>query len=84
MQVQLIKKTEVTLYKKDGLVLSLTPEQKLLHNITGGEMIQMNSEEIITRWYNIKRKKDIDTLFWDFIKNNKIEDWNNYYTIITK
>jgi hypothetical protein len=81
-QAQLIEVTETILYMKDGIIVSepKTDNEKLLHSIFGETKV-MKSESVIERW-NLKRKKDADVMFWNFITDNN-KDSRNYYVVFT-
>jgi hypothetical protein len=82
IRVQLVKRTVTTLYKKDGVVLELNATEKLAHSILGFETITMTNEKVIERW-NLKRKSDMNVYFWEYITKNNIQNWNDYFTVIT-
>lgn len=80
---QLIKETVNHLYKdENGEILNLTSEQKLMHSIFKPELCTIQrTEEIVERW-RYKTKKEIDLIYWNYIKDNNV-DARDYYIIYT-
>jgi hypothetical protein len=81
---QLIKETESFLYKdENGNILNLTAEQKLMHSLYTPELIvHQRTEEIIERW-RYKTKKEVDLMFWNYIKENNLIS-SDYYIVFTE
>lgn len=81
---QLIRVTETHLFKnEEGEVLNLTSEQKLLHSIFKPELcVYQRTEEVVERW-RYKTKKEVDLMFWSYIKENNLES-SQYYIVYTE
>ena len=81
---QLIKETETFLYKNEnGEILNLTSEQKLMHSLYKPELVvHQRTEEIVERW-RYKTKKEVDLMFWNFIKENNLIS-SDYYIVYTE
>ena len=82
-KAQIIKVTEIWLYKNEnGEILDLTPEQKLQHSIfTPNLVIYQKVEEVVSQ-INGKNRKEIDAQYYNYMINNNIEDYSNYYLVI--
>jgi hypothetical protein len=81
---QLIKETETHLFKnEEGEVLNLTVEQKLMHSIFKPELcVHQRTEEVVERW-RYKTKKEVDLMFWNYIKENNLNS-TEYYIVYTE
>mgnify|MGYP001174219456 CR=1 FL=1 len=81
---QLIKETVNHLYKdENGEILNLTADQKLMHSIFKPELcLVQKTEEIIERW-RYRTKKEVDAMYWNFIKENNAEQ-SEYYIVYTE
>ena len=80
---QIIKVTESWLYKNEnGEILDLAPEQKLMHSIfTPNLVVYQKIEQIVSNIYG-KNRKEIDVQYYNYMINNNIEDYSNYYLLI--
>jgi hypothetical protein len=81
---QLIKETVNHLYKdENGEILNLTAEEKLMYSIFRPDLcLSQKTEEIVGRW-RYRTKKEVDKMYWDFIKENNV-DPSEYYIIYTE
>ena len=80
---QIIKVTESWLYKNEnGEILDLSAEQKLMHSIfTPNLVVYQKIEQIVSNIYG-KNRKEIDVQYYNYMINNNIEDYSNYYLLI--
>ena len=78
----LIERTTKTLFLKDGLVLNLESDsEKLQHSIFGETKTMIEETEITT--FVFRNKKDVETMFWNYITENNL-NYTNHYIIYLK
>ena len=81
-QVQVVRRNEVMLHLVDGVVVEMTPEQKLAHHISGGETMLLKTEEVVEHW-RVKSKTEANARFWRYITENSLL-YHDHFLVYTK
>ena len=83
---QIIKRTESTIFYKDGEIVKYNNKDEEFHHIMLGHFGHDNFthklmvEEEVIGHLQFKTQKELNELFWNYIENNKL-DSRNYYLV---